>query len=80
MQDPSLGVAIWIQLVQHISQLIMSLFLWVTLKSARLTEQHLRSLMLDLLIRVALIMERVTEQDVKPLMLESILQVALNVQ
>ena len=81
MQDPFLGVTIWMQLVQHVSQPIMSLFLWVTLKSARLTEQHLISFIVDLSIRVALIIERATEQqDVKPLMLESILNVALNLQ
>ena len=81
MQDPFLGVTIWMQLVQHVSQPIMSLFLWVTLKSARLREQHLISFIVDLYIRVALIMERATEQqNVKPIMLESILQVALNLQ
>ena len=81
MQDPFLGVTNWMQLVQHVSQPIMSLFLWVTLKSAPLTEQHLISFIVDLSIRVALILERAMEQqNVKPLMLESILKVALNLQ
>ena len=81
MQDPFLGVTIWMQLVQHVSQPIVSLFLWITLKSARLREQHLISFIVDLSIKEALIMERATEQqDVKPLMLESILKVALNLQ
>ena len=80
MQDPSLGVVIWMQQVQHVSQLMVNLFLWVNLKSARVTGQHLRSNMLDLFIRIALMMERVTEQHIKPLMLETSLRVALNLQ